>query len=216
MVSGAGTAGVSLRRVPGASDRLNVLPDGTLLTALGGEQEVAGRAWLQVKDAAGTVGWVAKEFVVVSQAAAPVVIEESPRDDFITYGKTFRANLVASDDADTRLRAAFDQIETLGPDAVASLARAGRQAQRGLYDETVAIKVPERGRALLQQLQAILLSRVEVAEAMLDVSLVGNPSNRAALDRAQKRAESALISYTVAFASIARDLNVNFDRDVQP
>lgn len=215
-VTGAGTAGVSLRKAPGASDRLNILPDGALLTALGDEQEAAGRAWLHVKNADGTTGWIAREFVVVSQAPSPSVVEASPRDEFIRYGKTFRANLTASDDADATLSAAFAQIETLGPDAVAPLARTGRQVQRQLYDETVAIKVPERGKALLQRLQAILLSRVEVAEAILDVSTVGNPSNRATLDRARKRAESALISYTVAFASLARDLNVDYDQDPRP
>jgi SH3-like domain-containing protein len=215
-VTGAGTAGVSLRQAPGTGNRLNILADGALLTALGAEQEAAGRTWLQVTDADGTVGWVAKEFVVVSRAASPVVTPDSPRDDFIRYGKTFRANLAASDAADTALSAAFAQIETLGPDAVAPLARTGRETQRQLYDESVATKVPERGRPLLQQLQAILLSRIEVAEAIFDVSMVSNPSNRAALDRARTRAESALISFTVTFASLARDLNVNYDQDLQP
>jgi hypothetical protein len=215
-VTGAGIAGVSLRQAPGTGDRLNILADGALLTALGGEQEAAGRTWLQVTDADGNVGWVAKEFVVVSRAAAAAVTPDSPRDDFIRYGKTFRANLAASDAADAALSSAFAQIEAVGPDAVGPLARTGRETQRQLYDETVAMKVPERGRPLLQQLQAILLSRIEVAEAIFDVSMVSNPINRAALDRARTRAETALINFTVTFASLARDLNVNYDQDLQP
>jgi SH3-like domain-containing protein len=41
-----------------------VLKDGTELIALGEEQQAEGRAWLRVKDASGTEGWVASEFAV--------------------------------------------------------------------------------------------------------------------------------------------------------
>jgi hypothetical protein len=69
VVIGAGAEGVSLRTTPGTGDRLKLLEDGAELISLGDEQQAAGRAWKQVKDAGGTEGWVASEFLGSGSAA---------------------------------------------------------------------------------------------------------------------------------------------------
>jgi hypothetical protein len=42
---------------------LKTLPEGTVVEAIGGEQTVEGRAWRNIRDAAGTTGWVAAELL---------------------------------------------------------------------------------------------------------------------------------------------------------
>jgi hypothetical protein len=69
VVRGAGAAGVSLRSTPGTGDRLKVLKDGDELTALGEDQQAAGRLWKRVKDTDDTDGWVAAEFLGTGSAS---------------------------------------------------------------------------------------------------------------------------------------------------
>jgi hypothetical protein len=74
VVRGAGAEGVSFRSAPGTGGRLKVLKDGDELTAVGEELQVAGRSWTRVKDANGTEGWVASEFLAAGSAS----IEPAP------------------------------------------------------------------------------------------------------------------------------------------
>jgi hypothetical protein len=207
-VSGAGAGGVSLRPAPGASERLKILPDGAVLTSLGQQQQAAGRAWVRVRDAAGSEGWVAAEFVV-----APVAAQESDRLAFLNYGKRFWEIVVQSDQVDTTLSAALAQT---GPgEPVSNLARTGRQAQRRLYDQVVGLAVPDRGKALQESLEALLLSRISVAEQVRAFS-DGTAGGRTELDQAARRAEQALIRYTVAYAGLAQELGVDYVRELGP
>jgi len=74
VVVDAGPAGVLLRATPGSGDRLKVLQDGAELSSLGEEQQAEGRSWQRVKDADGTEGWVASEFLGTGSAS----IEPAP------------------------------------------------------------------------------------------------------------------------------------------
>jgi hypothetical protein len=56
--------GVYLRRTPELADRVRAYPDGTELLVLGSEVEAAGEAWLPVRTADGTEGWVPRRYTV--------------------------------------------------------------------------------------------------------------------------------------------------------
>ena len=56
--------GASLRERPSASaTRIKLLIDGTVLDAIGAEQQAEGRGWRNVRDSTGATGWVASELV---------------------------------------------------------------------------------------------------------------------------------------------------------
>lgn len=60
--------GVWLRANPStAGEQLEWLLDGTLLTMLDGEETADGLQWQQVQTETGLVGWVAADFIVVSE-----------------------------------------------------------------------------------------------------------------------------------------------------
>lgn len=59
--------GANLRAKPGEqAQRIKTLPEGTMLDVIGDTQSVNGLVWRNVRDAAGTTGWIAAPF------AAPV------------------------------------------------------------------------------------------------------------------------------------------------
>jgi hypothetical protein len=60
-----GGAGVNLRARAGErGQRLKTMPEGAVLEIVGGDVLADGLTWRQVRDAAGTTGWVAGKFVV--------------------------------------------------------------------------------------------------------------------------------------------------------
>ncbi len=67
IVANTGGDGVSLRRDPTQSqaggNRIRVWPDGTVLTPTGESIHADGWDWYKVKDPAGNVGWVPKQYV---------------------------------------------------------------------------------------------------------------------------------------------------------
>jgi hypothetical protein len=61
-------AGVNLREDAGQrAQRLKSMPEGAMLEVIGADQTVDGLLWRNVKDAAGTSGWVAAKFVAPVQ-----------------------------------------------------------------------------------------------------------------------------------------------------
>lgn len=62
-VADAGDFGLTLRREPAVGERIAVWPNGTALVDLGVERLADGRAWREVRDPAGNVGWVAADFL---------------------------------------------------------------------------------------------------------------------------------------------------------
>jgi hypothetical protein len=64
-VANTGQDGLTLRRAPGG-DRIAVLPDGSVVTPTGEEQQQQGRTWRQVKDDQGREGWVAADFLTAN------------------------------------------------------------------------------------------------------------------------------------------------------
>ena len=62
---------LNLRTSPGIASSVRAkLPDGTLMTVIGGPQERGGLLWLQVSTPEGD-GWVAAQYVTKDVAAAP-------------------------------------------------------------------------------------------------------------------------------------------------
>jgi hypothetical protein len=56
--------GANMRQRPSTtSPVLRTLPDGTVVEAIGGEQQAEGRGWRNVRDQNGQTGWVASEFL---------------------------------------------------------------------------------------------------------------------------------------------------------
>ena len=56
--------GANMRQRPSTTAPvLRTLPEGTVVEAIGGEQQAEGRAWRNVRDPGGATGWVAAEFV---------------------------------------------------------------------------------------------------------------------------------------------------------
>jgi len=66
VVSGTGGVGLSLRRSPGLSARVVVLPEGTGLQTIGPRVSAAGLLWQQVRDPAGRIGWVAAAYLTMA------------------------------------------------------------------------------------------------------------------------------------------------------
>jgi len=62
-VADAGEFGLMVRREPVVGERIAVWPNGTSLVDFGVERLADGRAWRQVRDPAGNVGWAAAEFL---------------------------------------------------------------------------------------------------------------------------------------------------------
>ncbi|MCC6174662.1 MAG: SH3 domain-containing protein [Chloroflexi bacterium] len=69
VVANVGQNGLSLRKTPGAGERLGILPEGTKLEDQGESTQVDGKTWRRVREPAGTVGWVAAEYVATGDAA---------------------------------------------------------------------------------------------------------------------------------------------------
>jgi hypothetical protein len=60
--------GVWLRAAPGtAGEQLEWLPDGTVVTLLDGQETADDLLWQQVQTEAGVVGWVAADFLLISE-----------------------------------------------------------------------------------------------------------------------------------------------------
>lgn len=81
VITGAGADGVNMRAEPSATAaRVKLLKDGATLEAVGPDRDAGGRSWRNVKDTSdGATGWVAAEFVVVSQpTTAPPVANVAP------------------------------------------------------------------------------------------------------------------------------------------
>ena len=56
--------GASLRESPSSSaTRIKVLIEGTVVDAIGPEQQAEGRGWRNVRDSTGATGWIASEFL---------------------------------------------------------------------------------------------------------------------------------------------------------
>jgi len=69
VVGNTGGDGVYIRRTPAMADKIKAWPDGTRMTVLGEDRQAEGRAWCNVEDPDGTVGWVPAEYLVsVGQA----------------------------------------------------------------------------------------------------------------------------------------------------
>ncbi len=63
-VAGTGGAGLRIRQAPGTdSQTLKFLTDGTKLFIVGGPQQAGGMTWWKVDDQAGTIGWVAGQYI---------------------------------------------------------------------------------------------------------------------------------------------------------
>ena len=63
-VAGTNGSGVNLRAKAGEKGaRLKTVPEGTMLDVVGTDETADGIAWRNVRDAAGTSGWVAGKFV---------------------------------------------------------------------------------------------------------------------------------------------------------
>lgn len=64
-VGNTGGLGVNLRPTPGTAQApITALPEGTRLQALGETMSSGGRDWVKVRDASGSVGWVARAYLV--------------------------------------------------------------------------------------------------------------------------------------------------------
>jgi hypothetical protein len=63
-VSFTNGSGVNLRARAGErGQRLKTMPEGTVLEVVGGDETADGIAWRNVRDAAGTTGWMASKFL---------------------------------------------------------------------------------------------------------------------------------------------------------
>lgn len=80
VVANADPDGVSIRKEPGAGERIRVWRDGTAMTFLGEEGQAAERVWKKVRDPEGNEGWVAAEFLVEvdARSAAETTIPTVP------------------------------------------------------------------------------------------------------------------------------------------
>ena len=81
-VANTGGEGLALRSSPASDgERIAVLPEGTVLTPTGPEEQAGGRRWRQVRDAQGREGWVAADFLSASAPAvgAPAASPEAER-----------------------------------------------------------------------------------------------------------------------------------------
>ncbi len=68
--------GAYLRRTP-LGDRIKAWPDGTVMTAIGGDQIVDGNTWRNVRDPEGSEGWMLADYLV-PQELTPVPPLETP------------------------------------------------------------------------------------------------------------------------------------------
>jgi hypothetical protein len=57
-IAHTGGIGAYLRASPRMADRLRAWPDGTPMLPTGQEMDAEGRRWREVRDPAGTVGWM--------------------------------------------------------------------------------------------------------------------------------------------------------------
>lgn len=57
--------GLYLREAPGGTEQLELLPVGTTLILLGGQETVDGAEWREVRAPSGAEGWVAVEFIEI-------------------------------------------------------------------------------------------------------------------------------------------------------
>lgn len=68
MVANTGSQGVFIRKTPGG-EAIRGWNDGSVMQVVGADQQSGGRAWRNVKDPSGNVGWIAAEFLVPAPAA---------------------------------------------------------------------------------------------------------------------------------------------------
>lgn len=67
-VSGTGDSGLFLRKEPSrTAEKIKTLPEGTVLEIIGANKTIDDVVWRNVRDAAGSEGWVAANFVVANQ-----------------------------------------------------------------------------------------------------------------------------------------------------
>ena len=63
-VAETGIAQLRVRQLPGTDTlTVKIVPDGTQFVIVGGPEQVSGYTWWKVDDQAGTVGWVAGQFL---------------------------------------------------------------------------------------------------------------------------------------------------------
>jgi hypothetical protein len=63
-VINTGESGANLRERPGSTAPVvKTVPDGTVLSVVGADQQMDGRGWRNVREPEGTQGWVAAELV---------------------------------------------------------------------------------------------------------------------------------------------------------
>jgi hypothetical protein len=67
-VSGTGDSGLFLRKEPSrTAEPIKTLPEGTVLAIIGANKTVDDIVWRNVRDAAGSEGWVSASYVVANQ-----------------------------------------------------------------------------------------------------------------------------------------------------
>ena len=69
VVANTGGQGVFIRKTPGG-EVIRSWMDGSVMQVVGTDQQSAGRAWRNVKDPTGNVGWIAAEFLAPAPASA--------------------------------------------------------------------------------------------------------------------------------------------------
>ncbi|NLG51008.1 MAG: SH3 domain-containing protein [Chloroflexi bacterium] len=64
-VANTGAQGLNMRSGAGTGHaRVKTLPEGSVIEVIGGPQDANGFTWWQVRDEAGTTGWVASQYLV--------------------------------------------------------------------------------------------------------------------------------------------------------
>ncbi|MDI7274415.1 MAG: SH3 domain-containing protein [Anaerolineae bacterium] len=67
VVAGTGVAQLRVRQAPGVDTvTVKVVPDGTQFVVIGGPEQASGYTWWKVEDQAGTVGWVAGNYLTLA------------------------------------------------------------------------------------------------------------------------------------------------------
>ena len=63
-VGDTGGTGANMRERPGAAGQIvKTVPEGAVLTVVGADQQMDGKAWRNVRDDTGTTGWIAEELL---------------------------------------------------------------------------------------------------------------------------------------------------------
>lgn len=67
VVAHTGGEGVYIRREPATGARITAWPDGTTMQSIGSDRTVGGKAWKNVRDPTGELGWVAAAYLQAVQ-----------------------------------------------------------------------------------------------------------------------------------------------------